>query len=364
MRLPAASSPSPSVRRFLEYLLLAALPALILGGVMVEAYRRGILGYDFEQFMLPAARNVAAGGSPYPAYEYPPLVAFALVPFTVVPGPNIVFAAILIACMPASLWFLGVRDWRCYGVVFLWAPVLAGVQTSNVTIPLLLGSAICWHARDRWKTAAVAGGLAVAAKLLPAPLVVWLAGDAAVRGRGRCRRRGGGRVARPVGGDRFLRGRRLSGQTSARSPAARLHQSYTLKVVLEDMGLGRRPGSAGWAIAACGRRGQLRSSAGEGDDRRSFALAVTAMIVAVPVVWLHSFALLIAPVAVMRPRLSAAWIVPILMIIGPGTGNGDPWQTAGMLVLMAVTLGLALFRPVAERRAVLPAADRFPAGSS
>ena len=69
---------------------------------------------------------------------------------------------------------------------------------------------------------------------------------------------------------------------------------------------------------------------------------MTAMIVAVPVVWLHSFALLIAPVAVMRPRLGAAWLVPILMIIGPGTGNGDPWQTAGMLVLMAVTLGPAL----------------------
>ena len=73
------------------------------------------------------------------------------------------------------------------------------------------------------------------------------------------------------------------------------------------------------------------------------------MIVAVPVVWLHSFALLIAPVAVMRPRLGAAWLVPILMIIGPGTGNGAPWQTAGMLVLMAVTLGLALL-PSRNRR--------------
>jgi hypothetical protein len=74
------------------------------------------------------------------------------------------------------------------------------------------------------------------------------------------------------------------------------------------------------------------------------------MILAVPVVWLHSFALLIAPIAVMRPRLSAAWFVPILMIIGPGTGNGVPWQTAGVLGLTALTLALAL-RPSSDTRA-------------
>ena len=107
--------------------------------------------------------------------------------------------------------------------------------------------------------------------------------------------------------------------------------------MLEDIGVG-----SGAARIGVGRSSRLRSSRAaallgwRGDDRRSFALAVTAMIVAVPVVWLHSFALLIAPVAVMRPRLGAAWLVPILMIIGPGTGNGDPWQTAGMLVLMAL----------------------------
>jgi uncharacterized membrane protein len=46
------------------------------------------------------------------------------------------------------------------------------VQTGNVTILLLLGTAICWHARDRWRVASVAGGLAVAAKILCWPLLV------------------------------------------------------------------------------------------------------------------------------------------------------------------------------------------------
>ena len=133
------------------------------------------MSIDFEQTLLPAARTVAEGGSPYPGYGYPPLVAFILVPFTLVPGPNIVFAALLVAAVPASLWFLGIRDWRCYGLVFLWMPVYAAVQTENVTILLLLGTAICWRFRERWRPAAAAGGLAIAAKILCWPLLVWLA---------------------------------------------------------------------------------------------------------------------------------------------------------------------------------------------
>jgi len=79
------------------------------------------------------------------------------------------------------------------------------------------------------------------------------------------------------------------------------------------------------------------------DAQASSGGAVTAMIIAVPIVWMHSFALLLAPVAVMRPRLSAVWLVPILLTIGPDTGNGEPWQTVGVLGVMVITLCLALF---------------------
>jgi hypothetical protein len=88
------------------------------------------------------------------------------------------------------------------------------------------------------------------------------------------------------------------------------------------------------------------------------------MILAIPVVWLHSFALLIAPIAVMRPRLNVAWFVPILMIIGPGTGNGVPWQTAGMLVLTALTLALALRPSSGARTSAHPGNDPVLAGSA
>ena len=71
----------------------------------------------------------------------------------------------MLAGIPASLWILGVRDWRCYGAAFLWGAAFHAVQTGNVTVPLLLltaprlagaglpGSAParCERARDRDK---------------------------------------------------------------------------------------------------------------------------------------------------------------------------------------------------------------------
>ena len=238
-----------------DILLFAVFPAFVLLAMMVVEYRDGVLGFDFMSFNLPAARAVADGHSPYPAYEYPPLVAFALVPLTFVPGPNIVFAAILIACVPASLWFLGVRDWRCYGVVFLWAPVLAAVQTSNVTIPLLLGTVDLLARAGSLEARALAGGLTSPPSSSPhrsssgswrrarfaasIGVVVVAAGVS----------------ARPLVGDRLRRRRRLSRPTSARSPVVRPTQSYTLKVVLEDIGVG-----AGLARARVGSRRTCWSS--------------------------------------------------------------------------------------------------------
>ena len=70
-------------------------------------------------------------------------------------------------------------------------------------------------------------------------------------------------------------------------------QSYTVKVVMVDAGLSPGAGQvvgAGVALAVLGACVILGS---RGDDRRSFALAIAAMILASPIVWLHYFALLL-----------------------------------------------------------------------
>ena len=33
-----------------------------------------------------------------------------------------------------TLWIAGVRDWRCYGLVLVWPPVISAIQTGNVTL--------------------------------------------------------------------------------------------------------------------------------------------------------------------------------------------------------------------------------------
>ena len=191
MRVPASLSAGSPLRLSLEVLAFAVLPAIAFLTFLTDSYHSPNFGIDLEQTLLPAARTIADGHSPYPGYGYPPLVAFALVPLTLLPGPSLVFAVVLTACVPASLWLLGVRDWRCYGIVFLWPPVQSAVQTGNVTLLLLLGTARLLALPRSVAAGSVSGGLAVAAKILCWPLVVWLAATQAARSGGGSRRRGG-----------------------------------------------------------------------------------------------------------------------------------------------------------------------------
>ena len=97
------------------------------------------------------------------------------------PSPELVWTAALLLMLAASLWVLRVRDWRCYGAAFLWGASFHAVQTGNVTIPLLLLTALAWRAREAHVRAGVWSGLAVATKIICWPLAVWLAVDATLQ---------------------------------------------------------------------------------------------------------------------------------------------------------------------------------------
>ena len=129
-------------------------------------------------------------------------------------------------------------------------------------------------------------------------------------------------------------------------------ESYTVKVMLEDIGVGPGPARFAWAFVALAVLAGAAWFGWRGDDRRSFALVGVAMVVASPIVWMHSFVLLLLPVAVMRPRLSASWLLPSLLVFAPGAGNGTPWQTAGLLSVATLTVVLALrpSRPQSDRQ--------------
>jgi hypothetical protein len=347
MLMPSTPNRRLDVERLAAVLSGAALLALLLVPVQkfVWAARDDILAYDFEQAFLPAAEAILDGRSPYPELGYPPLVAFLSVPFVLAPATEILVTVAVAACVPASLWLFGVRDWRCYVAAFLWISVFNAVQTVNVTLPLLLAASICWRFRDRTSVTAAAGGLAVAAKIIAWPLAFWLAVTHRMRA-------AVGVMVVAVGVTLALWATlgfsglvdypdslgRLEGEQSGRG--------YTLQALMADAGLADELG----VLAAVGSLVLVLVGvavyARRGDEARSFALAAVAVIVASPIIWLHSFALLLAPVALLRPRLSAVWFLPaVLALVSPGTGNGAPWQTAATIGVAVLVVVLVL-RPV------------------
>src|SRR6185437_3225135 len=155
--------------------------------VLVTAALGGRFALDFRHAFLPAAHAVLHGASPYSpvgsralaegtAFLYPPLSAYLLAPFTLLPplAAEIVAVVLIVAAVPATLLVLGVRDWRCHAIAFLWWPTIIGIQSGNLTLPMLLGVALVWRYRDRRWAVALAAGLVVALKLFFWPLLVWL----------------------------------------------------------------------------------------------------------------------------------------------------------------------------------------------
>jgi hypothetical protein len=119
--------------------------------------------------------------------------------------------------------------------------------------------------------------------------------------------------------------------------------SYTVFALASDLGIGELPARLlGFAVASSvlaasvvlGRRG---------DDARSFALAVLASLLFSPIVWLHYFALLLAPIAVVHRRLSSLWAAPlVLWTCAAGFGNGTTVQTALTLATVGGLVWLAV----------------------
>ena len=63
-----------------------------------------------------------------------------------------------------------------------------------------------------------------------------------------------------------------------------------------------------------------RLASGPEGDRRAFGLAVIAALTATPIVWEHYMVLLFVPIALMSPRLSRAWLIPVV----PGIVTPSP----------------------------------------
>ena len=348
-----------AARRVVPLVVFGLLPLAMIAGALAGNYDVHYAG-DFHYSYWPAGQRVLDGASPYVdpdapeiaqaiAFVYPALGALLLSPFSLLPRElaDAVFTGLNIAAMPLTLYVLGVRDWRLYGAALLCLPVLSGWLVGNVTLFLGLGIALLWRHRDNAAAAGVLAAVIVSFKVFLWPLGLWLLATRRYVAIGWAIASG---LAinlitwAVLGFDDLGRYQRLL-QALADE---REDLGFSVVSVALREGIARSPAYAlamvlsALAASACliaGRRGR---------DHGALALAVAVCLLATPVVQLHYFALLLVPLALARPRLGIAWMLPLAFWASPP--EGPAWQAALALALAAAIVVVCL----RARKAVPP----------
>jgi Glycosyltransferase family 87 len=335
------------------------LPTLVLAYVAWQESRGKIPESDFGIFRT-AARDVLHGRSPYPAphshalahfsaFVYPPASALVFAPAVALPvgAARVAILVLSVVGMVAALRLLGVRDWRCYGLSLLSVPVVGSFTQGAFSPFLLLGAAAVWRYRDRASAGGAAAALTVVAKLFLWPLAVWLVVRRRLRAAvsfvvvGAVAVVGGWAIVGFAGIGSYPHLLRILSRLEA--PA-----SYSPLALL-----GRGVAGSVWvtvlAFAAVVAAVALAARGPDG-ERRSFAVAIVGALLATPIVWLHYYVLLLAPIGLYRPRLSWLWFTPLLFWATPGAhANGSVWR-----VVLALVLSVVVLAPLVDGHVRLP----------
>jgi hypothetical protein len=338
---------SAALRRFrhpLEIGVFVQVPGIVVLWLMWFVYGHGG-GGDFAIFRR-AGRAVLHGHSPYvhptlkllaanDRFVYPTPFGFPFIPFVVAPekAAAVAFLALSVAAVLASVWLLGVRDWRCYGASLLGLSVVGALGVGSIGPFLLLLCALGWHFRSR-TVAGVPIALAAAAKLFLLPLLVWLLVTRRYRAFAASLATIGVTLALwavvdPGGMRRYPQTVHLLNEVqrwksySVQSLLISLHASP----LTSELVAGAVAFAAAVALVLLRRRGGVLT----------FGAAVVAALLATPILWNHYLVLLIAPIALARPRLAPLWLLPLVLWATPHPESlGVIWRIA--LVLSVIGL--------------------------
>jgi alpha-1,2-mannosyltransferase len=341
-RLRALGSP-------LELALFGVLPLLTVVYTVYWVASAQVVERDFGIFRT-AGDAVLHGRSPYPSIDpsvlahfdkfvYPPISAVLFAPAAAIPlgiGQALMFAG-GVASIILALRLLGVADWRCYGVAIVSTASVNSLLLGAITPLLLLGAASAWRYRARSSWAGSTAALAAVSKLFLWPLAVWLLVTRRLRALAVFLATtvllGIGAWA-AIGFAGFRSYPRLL-RVLARVEEAR---GYGVVSLVHATGATAEALSVALSLAVVGSIVVL--ARGADGERRAFAAAVIGALAATPLLWLHYFVLLLVPIALYRPRLSAAWFIPLALWLTPSTQPlGSTWRIClalGVLVTVAV----------------------------
>jgi len=343
--------------RVLDLLLFGELSLVVLAYNIYFILVRPIRGHlwDFVIFRN-AGRRVIEGLSPYPAHAtvallhtrelfvYPPMASYLFAPFAAL--PLVVAAAVYfvaqLACLFGAIRLLQVRDWRCYTLPFLWLPMFHVLSAGAIGPLLTLLLAVCWRYRDeRPLLAAGALALAIVAKLFLWPVAIWLLVTRRWRAAAWAFLFGAAVFLipfAPLGWHAFAGYPHLLRMLDAALSAS----SYSTTALLHALGVSPIGATvllvlAGLLLAAAAFRFGQR-----GNDAAPFVLAIEAALLLSPIVWTHYYILLLVPIAIARPRLSALWLAPLVFWVTPHlSSSGNVWLIAFAVSACISICGLA-----------------------
>jgi hypothetical protein len=313
------------LKRAAEHSLFGLIPLVVTGALILFQFHLNAVAVDFHVAYWPAAHRLINGFSPYTvtpsqirsgtAFVYPVLSALVFAPFALLSRnlAEVIYMLLCLACVPATLRALNVRDWRIYGVVLLWSPVFVAWQSGNVTLPLALMVALVWRFRERPWAAGLLTATAVSLKPFVWPLGLWLL--ATRRWKAAAWSLAGAVVINLVawalcGYSEIHTYLHLSSAVTN----ALWRGGYSMLAVGHHLGFGRGAGELLLvAISAAATAGVIYLGAWKHCEREALAVTVLLMLVASPLLWSHYFALLLVPLALSRPRLRPVWALPLLM---------------------------------------------------
>jgi Glycosyltransferase family 87 len=373
--------------RVSTWLLLGALPVLIVFAPLAVGFHNGTGAWalDFNGNFVTPARDILRGVSPYhTAYlehvraavadgrrpdqfskgvfaTYPAPALLIGVPFTYLPAAlaEWLWLGAMVACAAVALRLAGARDWRVYGASLLTPAMGTSLAYGTVNCALMLGLAATWRWRDRAGRAGAALAALIALKLIFLPLLAWLV----------CTRRFAaaavacaGAAALWLGGWALIGFHGLGDYPHVLSLLSDIERRQGFSTVSNALalGLGGRAASIVPYVLGAGvitllwlaiRRGGPRA------DAHGFLLAMLAMLVLSPIVWLHYLVFLLVPLAVLRPRFGVAWLMPSLLWALPFAGYtpANPLQRIAVIAAILGTVALAI-----GPRSLLPAFSGRP----
>ncbi len=309
------------------------------GDLYLAGYRilHGVSPYDPQS--LAAQASVLRAGGTFAAVtspRYPATLLVAASPLSLLPMwmAGILFMLISLAAIVFGLRLLGVRDWRAIAVACISWPAVFGTWVGNVSPLMLLGCALAWRYRDRLWQPAVAVAAVVAAKLFPWPLGVWLI--VTKRFRAFALALGIG-IAATAAAWATIGFADLTRYPSMLLNVATIGQGRGCSLVAFMISLGIPAASAQLVALFCGIA--LISLAAKlwrlpDNQHRVFGLFVIASLVISPVSWAHYLVLLYVPIALMSPKLSGLWFLPMIAGLAPGpVALPDVWVTLPALTI-------------------------------